>query len=114
MSYGFDETYDVYDETHRRARKDHRCDACGEVIPPKAVYTRVFILYDGKGRSLKRCLRCQGIHEHLRTLCRDAIQMWPDERLNCGQRYEDEWGECPPEVQAMAFVLPGDKKEMAR
>jgi hypothetical protein len=34
--------------------------------------------------------------------------MWPEENLGCGLKYEEEWGELPDEIAAMAFALPSD------
>jgi len=107
MSRSCEETYDVYDERTFRANKPHTCDACGVEIPERHHYTRVFMLFDGSKEHLKRCARCQLLHEHLRALCEPGEQ-WPDERLNCGLRYEDEWGDVPPEIAALAFWRPGD------
>lgn len=106
MSYTADETYDIYHETYPKARKPHTCVACRRDIRPGDVYTRVYILFDGSGRTVKRCLRCQSIHLHLRELCREAdYDMWPHEALNCGSSYEDEWEVPPPEdIQAIAFM----------
>ncbi|TFG38795.1 MAG: hypothetical protein E4H44_03290 [Candidatus Aminicenantes bacterium] len=107
MSHSVDETYVIYDETWRKARKQHRCDACNEPISVGHQYARVFILFDGEKSNRKRCARCQRIHEHLRTVDKYG-DTWPDENLACGQSYEDEWGECPPEIAALAFALPGE------
>lgn len=61
---------------------------------------------DGDSVTLRRCSRCQTIHEHLRQLC-ESQERWPDEQLNCGEDYEEEWGKLPPEIAALAFTLPG-------
>lgn len=112
MGYSAEETYDVYDETHPKARKPHKCDACSETIPPGHRYTRVGIVYDGEARTVLRCARCQKIREHLRTLSDRQDPMWPDEELNCGEEYKAHWGrEPPPEVAALAFALPKDEVE---
>lgn len=102
-----DGPWDIYDETWRRARKPHGCHACGETIPVGVKYVRLFTLADGAKHSTKRCARCQAIHLHLRKLCR-PVGRWPEEQLDCGETYEDEWGECPPEIAALAFALPGE------
>jgi len=111
MSHYAEEHYTVYNETGVRARKEHTCSACHEPIRPGDLYTRVAIIFEGSVEALKRCARCQAIHEHLRELSlehRDG-EMWPDERLNCGQDYAEEWGgEPPPEIAALAFLLPGE------
>lgn len=110
MSYEAGDAYDLYKETERKARKEHRCDACGVLIKPSDRYTHVTHIYDGRARSLKRCQCCQLTHLHLRELCFECGDMWPDERLNCGLRYESEWESEPPEhIQALAFgILPDE------
>lgn len=109
MSYEAEEAYAVYDETDRRARKAHECHACGEQIAPGHSYTHVAIVFDGRGRTVKRCARCQAIHLHLRTL--GGGEMWPDEKLDCGEEYRAHWGKEPPaEIAALAFALPGEVK----
>jgi len=105
MSYTCDEYYAVYNEKVRTANKEHNCSACLEKIHKGDCYTYVSIVFDGTAWSVKRCARCQAIHEHLRALGTDS---WPKERLDCGQSYEDEWGECPPEIEKLAFALPGE------
>ena len=103
-----DDHYDAYDERTVTARKAHRCAACGEAIQPGHRYTAVHIVFDGSAETIKRCVRCQAIHEHLRdtNLNCDA---WPDERLNCGESYREVFGEDPPEkIAALAFWQPGD------
>lgn len=107
MSRSCDETYDIYDERTFRANKPHTCDACDIEIRKRDRYTRVFMLYDGRKKHLKRCARCQLLHQHLRGLCETGEQ-WPDERLNCGRDYEEEWGPAPAWVSELAFWRPGD------
>lgn len=107
MSYLCEGSYDVYDERLVRARKAHACSACAETIDRGQSYARVGMVWEGVARSLKRCARCQRLHEHLREL--GDADVWPDERLRCGLRYEDEWGAVPDEIAALAFWLPGDE-----
>lgn len=106
MSHSCDETYDIYDEHELIARKAHVCCACLLRIEPGHKYTRVFVLYDGRKETYKRCIRCQLIHEHLRDLA--PGERWPDEELNCGQLYEDEWGTAPEWLRGLAFWRPGE------
>lgn len=107
MSHGIDETYSVYNEVCRRARKDHTCDACEETISTGHRYMRVGIVFDGKGESVKRCLRCQAIHDHLKEMGKGDT--WPAEKLDCGESYESHWDGPPPnEIAALAFALPGE------
>lgn len=107
-----DETADVYDERRVKARKVHHCVACGERVEPGHIYMRVAIIYDGGVTTLKRCLRCQAIHEHLRDVAPEP-EAWPDEDLNCGHDYEEVHGgqPPPPEIAALAFKSGGDLQE---
>jgi hypothetical protein len=109
VSHSIDETYDAYRETLRCAAKEHVCSACKELIAKGHRYYSVSWVFDGSADDCKRCLRCQAIHVHLRE--KAPGEMWPAERLNCGERYEDEWGECPDEVAALAFVSGADMQE---
>ncbi len=98
----------MYSERRVASAVARRCDACGEVVRPHDYHVRVTVHFDGRWeRPLRRCLRCQAIHEHLRGLTRGWGE-WPDELLACGCSYEDLHGPCPPEVAALAFALPGD------
>lgn len=119
MSHSCDDMYTVYDERRVKARKTHRCGACRESIQPGHFYVRVGVVFDGRGSAIKRCLRCQALHVHLRAKC-DALnaasnahfgyadRMWPDERLDCGLDYEEEWGDLPDDIAALAFVTGAD------
>lgn len=110
MSRSCDERYVVYHERQVRARKAHACSACRETIPAGTAYVRVTWVFDGSADGVKRCNRCQAIHLHLRKKCAESDEddLWPDERLNCGLKYEDEWGDLPDEIEALAFALPTD------
>ncbi len=105
MSHSFDEQYSVYDENFPKARKPHTCEACKEPIAVGHRYANVKIVFEGSAETVKRCLRCQEIHEHLRKL--GDGEMWPDEKLDCGEEYRDHWRkDPPPEIAALAFELP--------
>jgi hypothetical protein len=105
VSREIDGYYDVYAETYPRAAKDHTCDACNETIPAGHHYARVSVVYEGTANTHKRCFRCQRLHVHLRGL--EPGELWPDERLDCGEGYEEHWGGEPPaEIAALAFALP--------
>lgn len=97
---------DVYDERSVTACVTHRCSACWERIDPGHRYTRVGIVFDGYAWTIKRCLRCQTLHEHLRQIA-DGDE-WPDDQLNCGDSYEDLFGPPPAAIAALAFALPGE------
>jgi len=108
MSHTVEEQYTIYDERRVRARIRHECDACDLPIEPGHAYMRIGILFDGEWETVKRCLRCQAIHEHLRELGA-FFETWPAERLDCGEEYRAHWGnEPPPEIAALAFWRPGE------
>lgn len=107
MSHSVDERYAVYDERPSKARKPHECDACDEPIRAGDTYTRVRWIFDGSANGVKRCARCQFLHEFLRS--HGDGDMWPAERLDCGEEYEEHWGREPaPYIAALAFWRPGD------
>jgi hypothetical protein len=107
------EPADVYRNDRRTARKEHRCDACCEDIKIGDQYHVIVSVYDGTANSWKRCLRCEAIHSHLVGL--GASDMWPDEKLNCGEEYEEHWNvEPPPEVAALAFKTREEMQAEAR
>ena len=116
VSYSCEETYDVYRETVRKARKEHTCSACKETIRKGELYCSVFTVFDGVTDSLKRCGACQTTHKHLRAVIYDRDydhdQLWPDERLNCGMSYEEEWGDCPADIAALAFVTSEERGKL--
>ena len=114
MSYDCDEAYDVYRETWRTARVEHRCCACRETIAVGHRYCYVAVVFDREARSYKRCAKCQATHLHLRELCRKTGDMiWPDEQLSCGLKYEDEWGPLPDEIAAIAFMTQDEAQRLA-
>jgi hypothetical protein len=107
VSHAIDDVYSVYREIQRTARIQHACEACRETISPGHTYWSVSWLFDSRAESTKRCERCQVIHLHLRK--KGEGEMWPAERLDCGEGYLDHWGQEPPdEVAALAFALPGE------
>lgn len=118
MSYSIEawDTYTVYCETVRKARKAHKCSACRVVIRPGDYYCNVALVHDKKAKSLKRCGACQLTHLHLRERCAakgyssNYERMWPDERLGCGLDYEEEWGEEPPdEIWRLPLLGPDER-----
>lgn len=103
MSHYCDEYYSLYKERRVKARKEHKCDACGEVVSVGHYYFRISIMFEGEAETVKRCLRCQTLHLHLRGI--EPGEMWPNEKLDCGKDYKAEWGkEPPPEMEMLAFV----------
>lgn len=115
MSSYYDETADVYSESVRKARKEHWCRACQETIRIGDYYSVTAIVGDGNACAYKRCMRCQKIHLHLRSLSTPGDGFWPDERLNCGEEYKQHWGAEPPEeIAALAFKTADEIQEEVR
>jgi hypothetical protein len=95
-------------ETRRTARKRHECCACEIPILPGHGYWVIASCWDGRVHSWKRCLRCQIIHDALVPLC-SINDEWPDEELNCGHTFEENYDRPPPEwLASLAFWQPGD------
>ncbi len=46
-----------------KARKDHRCEACGGVIKPGRRYLVLFSIFEGSAASAKCCLPCDRISQ---------------------------------------------------
>jgi NAD-dependent SIR2 family protein deacetylase len=109
MSHEVEDYYKAYVEERVLAAETCRCSACGERIPYGMPYTLVVIVdAENEEEMLRRCERCQKIHKHLREVAAES-EMWPDERLACGEDYKEHWGhEPPPEIAALAFARPGD------
>jgi hypothetical protein len=116
MSYTYDEAYSIYNENIYiyiyKAKKLHTCDACRITILPGHYYANVFIVFQNKSKTVKRCGSCQTTHLHLRKLCANN-DMWPNEKLNCGTSYENEWGEEPPdEISDLPFLSPEERSQL--
>jgi hypothetical protein len=113
VSHESDHACELYDELLvAHARIPHLCSACRDTIPVHHSYWRITIIDEGDFQVVKRCLRCQLIHLHLRTLGGD--DMWPNERLDCGEEYKQHWGrEPPPEIAALAFLSASDTPQGA-
>ena len=55
----------VYVKTGPVARKEHRCEECGGIIPAGERYERVFAVCDGIPYAMKTCARCQEVRRHV-------------------------------------------------
>ncbi len=121
MSSYCDYLYEEYNETLTVAKSPVKCDACKEDIADGHRYYAIECVnhyavpeHDDKDDvdEYNRCLRCQKLHEHLRTL--GDGEMWPDEQLDCGEEYTEHWDkEPPPEIAELAFKGGADlQKEL--
>lgn len=93
----------------RTARKEHRCYACRESIRPGDRYHISAIVQDGSAESFKHCARCWAICEALWAEGAGII----DFGLNCGEEWEDNFGELPESVAALAFLTPDEAQRLA-
>lgn len=105
MCESADLDYAHIDENHRRARIEHQCYACRDVIRKGDVYrvTRA-IFQDGSDHQYehyKHCLRCAKMLDAVRKKRPDDAIAWG---LDCGEDWKDTIGELPEEVAALAFM----------
>jgi hypothetical protein len=105
---------DVYDPAEpiadewRKARKEHRCFACREIIRKGDRYHLIAQKDDGEFGVFKHCARCW---EMGNALLRAGSDTWAYD-LNCGASWEDTFGSNPPdEVAALAFLTPDEAQE---
>lgn len=107
-----DEYPDVSREKLQRAQKEHRCCACKETIRRGDIYRYVMIIFEGEPESWKYCLRCAAMFDAVnRALPGDQA---PDPNLDCGHTWEELHGECPPEIERLAFLTADEaQKELA-
>lgn len=104
----------VHSTTVRKARKSHTCCACKSTIQPSHYYALITVIYGGGVETFKRCGACQKTHEHLRELCvkfnkENGEMFYPLEALDCGLEYEDEWGDVPDGIAALAFMTDDER-----
>jgi hypothetical protein len=97
----YDEGEEGFDLQSRwqRARQEHKCFACREVIRPGDRYHLSVQKYDDI-RHFKHCARCWGIVEALLRAGADSVQ-WD---LNCGTAFEEAFGPLPDDVATLAFL----------
>lgn len=106
MSVGCDgDRPEFYSETIRRARKEHECSACGDVIPRGHIYSYTIGKWYGDVQTTKRCLRCDQIFEFLMELSDDPV----DCALGCGHSYEDIFDDHPPDWILGVVLAPPEE-----
>jgi hypothetical protein len=77
------------------------------------LYVRVRWVVESSADGIKRCGRCQTTHLHLRKLCRGKdCDLWPDERLDCGLKYEEEWGDVPDYIEMLPLLGPAEASSL--
>ena len=86
------------DRRWQRARKPHRCGACGETIRVGDRYHIAVSIQDGDFSSFQHCARCWWMVEELWAAGVEAVQ-WD---LNCGETWDAR--DVPDEVAELAFL----------
>lgn len=116
MSQYCDSYCDVYNSDVVKARKEHTCSACRTTIQKGEHYARIFALHDGYVHHYKRCGACEVTHRHLAELCAaSGDDLYPDEELNCGLSYKNEWGGDPPdEIARLPFLSSAERGRLLR
>lgn len=99
----------AYCEQIRRARVAHRCCACVDWIRAGDRYTYISGVWDGRGSSHKRCLRCSTISDHLSEMASLHGEAQPRIDLGCGHTYEDIFEEHPPDWILGVLLAPPEE-----
>lgn len=63
MCFWYDDTCEVWNETWRKARKEHRCDECAGAILPGERYLSYRWICQGEPGSFKECAKCRTVRE---------------------------------------------------
>lgn len=98
-------------ERRQRARKEHRCDACCETIRRGDIYIYEFSVFDGNAESLRRCLRCDTIYQHLIDRHRGMEDSEVDRELRCGHTYREVFEQEPSDEIAQLAFLTADEAQ---
>jgi hypothetical protein len=107
----FDGHCDVWEESLRRARKEHKCDACHEPIQRGELYHATRSLFDGRWDTTYRCARCETMYRFLQPLM--ARGEVCHEELDCGHEFTEVFNrEPPPEVAALAFMSQAEAQAL--
>lgn len=106
------EPVDVHQSGMRRARKEHRCHACRELIRRGDLYHYTFLVFEGETEQTKRCARCELMWRALSAKMTSGDE-WCHEALDCGHSYRERFGEDPPEeIARLAFVTPAEAQAL--
>lgn len=96
----------VFEETRRKARKEHRCNSCRGAIQAGEEYIATFGIWDGTPGRYKRCLDCDGLmawaHTQNDCLCISVAAVMSDIRDHFADRGErDLIVECESRAKAI-------------
>jgi hypothetical protein len=102
----YDYWYTSEDKREQRARKEHVCCACQDVIRAGDRYRATRLTSnnaDSRFEFYKHCLRCAAMLDAIRKERPDAAIAW---HLDCGEDWKDTIGDLPEEIAALAFLTP--------
>lgn len=110
-------TCTVHRSAVHKARQAARCSACRADILPGHYYRRIFLVYEGEAETIRRCGSCDLTWQHLYKLCQEhnndhrnrGDNLYPDESLDCGLKYEEEWGDLPDEIAALPLMSAAER-----
>jgi hypothetical protein len=86
MCYVDLEPCEVWEERHRKARRQHRCSCCRRAIQPGEQYLVHFSVFEGNAETQKCCAECERDRQtfadaHGGTLCQPSFL--PEMLGNC-------------------------------
>lgn len=75
------EPCEVWDERDRKARKEHKCSACGGKITVGSLYVVHFNVFEGEAKSDKMCKPCEAARREF-AKDHDGMLCMPRELIN--------------------------------
>lgn len=109
LTDAYDPVADCWWEQVYRARKQHPCSACGEVIRPRQRYHRITTIFEGSCDVIRQCARCYLVYRALQRapwMHGDRFTLvQPDAALDCGHELEPG---IAPGLDALALADAGE------
>lgn len=68
MCFDYDGYCEVWNESIRKARKEHRCIECGGTIQVGESYQYVFSVYEGNATTDHTCMKCVAIRAEVQRV----------------------------------------------
>lgn len=121
MSCYGEEPVDLWNETWHTARTAKKCRArgCSLGIRSGDRYRKTFLVFEGRGQSWNHCARCAAIYDAIskelnrRRANGETEDNSIDEGLDCGHTWQENFGEPPPDVAALAFMTADEAQALA-
>ena len=98
-----DEYAEVWNQRVRKARREHQCCACGEIIRKGDHYHYTSGIFGARAFDYKHCVRCMLTINRLEIVTGRSV----DIHLNCGTVY----GGLDSEMLSFAFMTPDENLE---